>query len=56
VGVDGRPRDIHVIRYLGHGLDEQAIETLRQWTFEPGTTDGVPVPVLISVQMAFHLH
>jgi TonB family protein len=56
VDVDGRPHNIHVIRYLGHGLDEQAIETLKQWTFEPGTTDGAPVPVLISVEMAFHLH
>ena len=56
VGVDGHPYDIHVVRYLGHGLDEQAIKALRKWTFEPGTSDGAPVPVLINVQMDFHLH
>jgi TonB family protein len=56
VGVDGHPHDIHVVRYLGHGLDEQAIESLKQWTFEPGTSEGGPVPVLVNVQMNFRLH
>ena len=56
VDVDGHPHDIHVVRNLGHGLDEQAIETLKQWTFEPGKSEGVPVPVLVNVQMSFRLH
>jgi TonB family protein len=55
VGVDGHPHNIQVIRYLGHGLDELAIEKFRQWTFEPGTANGSPVPVAISVQINFHL-
>lgn len=55
VDVDGRPHDIHVVRYLGHGLDEQAIETFKQWTFKPGTSERVPVPVLINIEMRFHL-
>jgi protein TonB len=56
VGVDCRPHDIHIVRYLGHGLDEQAIKALRKWTFEPGTRDGKAVPVLTYVQMDFRLH
>lgn len=55
VGVDGRAHDIRVTRVLGHGLDEQAIGTLKQWTFKPGTSDGVPVPVAVNVQINFRL-
>ena len=36
-------------------LDEEAIRTLRQWVFKPGTKDGVAVPVQIEVEMTFTL-
>lgn len=55
VGADGHTHDIYVARGLGHGLDEQAIKALREWTFEPGMSGGVPVPVLLNVKMDFHL-
>jgi periplasmic protein TonB len=55
VGVNGKPRDIHVIRKLGMGLDEKAIVAVSQWTFAPATKDGTPVPVQISVQVSFKL-
>ena len=38
------------------GLDEQAIIAAKQWTFEPGKLDGVPVPVAITVKLEFRLH
>jgi len=44
-----------VARTLGHGLDEQAIKTLKEWTFKPGTSQGASVPVLVNFQMDFHL-
>jgi len=56
VGADGKPRDIHVIRPLGMGLDEKAIAAVSQWTFAPATKDGTPVPVQISVQVIFKLN
>jgi periplasmic protein TonB len=56
VGADGKPRDIHVIRSLGMGLDEKAMAAVRQWTFAPATKDGMPVPVQISVQVSFKLN
>jgi periplasmic protein TonB len=56
VGADGKPRDIHVIRSLGMGLDEMAMAAVSQWTFAPATKDGTPVPVLISVQVVFKLN
>jgi TonB family protein len=45
VGRDGKPQNMKVVRGLGHGLDEKAIESVRQWYFDPGMADGVPVAV-----------
>lgn len=56
VDAEGHPRDIHVIRGLGYGLDEKALETVKQWTFEPAKKDGQPVNVQVSVQVGFHLY
>src|SRR5580704_6816428 len=56
VGPDGRPRDIRVARTLGLGLDEKAIEAVKNWKFEPAMKDGKPVAVEISVQVDFHLY
>ncbi len=56
VGIDGRVRDIRVFRSLGMGLDEKAIEALRNWRFEPGRKDGVPVAVQVGVEVNFRLY
>jgi len=53
VGPDGRPRNIKVTHALGKGLDEKAVEAVGNWKFKPGTKDGVPVPIRISVQCGF---
>ena len=55
VGVDGVPGNISVVRQLGSGLDEKAVEAVRQWRFKPGTKDGVPVPVSAQVEVNFRL-
>jgi protein TonB len=55
VGIDGNARDVKVVRSLGKGLDEKAIEAPKTWRFEPGTKDGVPVATQIDVEMTFHL-
>jgi TonB family protein len=51
----GRPTNIHVIRPLGLGLDEKAIEAVQQWTFKPGMKNGVAVPVQAQLQVTFRL-
>jgi TonB family protein len=51
----GRPRDIKVIRPLGMGLDEKAIEAVSKWRFRPGYKDGKPVAVLATVEVNFRL-
>ena len=53
VGPDGR--NIRVQKVIGHGLDEKAIETVRQWKFEPALKDGKPVAVQIIVEVSFRL-
>ena len=57
VGVDGRLRDIRVVRSLdaAFGLDQQAIACVRQWRFQPGTRDGKAVPVFVTIEVAFTL-
>lgn len=56
VGPDGRPRDIHVLRSLGLGLDEKAMEAVKNWRFDPAVKDGKPVAVQISVEVDFRLY
>jgi TonB family protein len=56
VGADGSPRDIRVQRSLGMGLDEKAIEAVRQWRFEPSMNDGHPVAVQVNIEVSFRLY
>ena len=56
VGPDGKPRDLKVARALGMGLDEKAIEAVRNWRFEPAMKDGRPVAVQINVEVSFRLY
>jgi len=56
VGPDGRPRNIRVVRGLGMGLDEKAVEAVRQYKFKPGTLNGKPVKVDLYVDVNFHIY
>jgi len=56
VSPEGKPQQIRVQRSLGMGLDEKAIEAVRQWRFEPAKKDGQPVPVMINVEVNFRLY
>ncbi len=56
VGADGKPSNIKVSRSVGHGLDEEAIEAVKRWKFEPATLNGQPVPVMINVEVNFRLY
>jgi periplasmic protein TonB len=55
VGPDGRPREVRVRRSLGMGLDEKAVEAVRQWRFEPAHKDGQPVAVQVNIEVNFRL-
>jgi TonB family protein len=55
VAADGTVDRARVVESLDkiYGLDEAAIAAARRWTFEPGTLNGQPVPVLVSLMMEF---
>src|ERR1700680_3236505 len=56
VGPDGKPHNIRVVRTLGLGLDEKAIEAVKNWRFEPAMKDAKPVDVQRDVDVNFNLH
>ncbi len=56
VDANGRPTAIRVLNALGMGLDEKAIESVKNWKFEPGKKDGHDVAVEIAVEVDFHLY
>jgi TonB family protein len=55
IDANGKPTQIAVLRPLGMGLDEKAVEAVSQWTFKPGMKDGMPVPVYAQIEVSLHL-
>jgi TonB family protein len=55
IGTDGLAHNTQVVRGLGLGLDEKAVEAIQQWIFKPGMKDGQPVPVMASIEVNFRL-
>ena len=54
---DGTVGDVTVVKSLDQvfGLDDQALKTVRQWRFAPGTRFGEPVAVLVVIEMSFNI-
>ena len=52
---DGTVGDVKVLRGLRGGLNDRAIEAVRQWKFTPGRMKGTPVDVVVEVGVEFHL-
>jgi protein TonB len=56
IGADGVPADIKVVRGLGMGLNEKAVECLEQWRFKPATNYfREPVAAEATVMLNFRL-
>jgi TonB family protein len=55
VDPSGRAQNVRVVRSLGLGLDEKAIEAVRKWRFRPGYRDGRPVTVVATIEVNFRL-
>ncbi len=57
VDAQGNPQNPRVIRALGMGLDEKALEAVRKYKFKPAMKDGrTPVPVMITIEVNFRLY
>jgi TonB family protein len=55
VGREGRVTSARVLQGLGAGLDERALDAVRQWRFTPARRQGVPVDVVVTVSVEFTL-
>jgi len=55
VSPSGQVTGVTVIRSLGMGLDEKAVEAITHWKFRPGSKDGKPVATQLQVNMNFRL-
>jgi TonB family protein len=55
VDASGKARGFRVIESPGLGLEEKAIDAVKQWRFRPGYVDGKPVVTTATVQVSFRL-
>lgn len=55
IKADGTVGDIKIVKPLHEDLDKAATDAAAQWVFEPGTRDGKPVAVLVTIAIAFTL-
>jgi len=56
VDAQGNPQRVRVVRPLGMGLDEKAIEAVRQYKFKPAMYQGHPVAVEIDIEVNFRIY
>ena len=55
VGTNGLPSHVHVIRGVGMGLDEKAVEAVKQYRFKPAKEAGKAVPVEMYIEVNFQI-
>jgi protein TonB len=55
VRADGSVGDVRIVSGLGAGLDQRAVQAVRQWRFEPARRRGTPVDVMVEVAVEFVL-
>jgi TonB family protein len=57
VQTDGSVSDLKVLRSVDstYGLDDQAMKAASQWQFSPGRKENQPVPVMVTIEVAFTL-
>jgi TonB family protein len=56
VDAQGNPQRVRIVRPLGMGLDEKAIEAVKQYKFKPAIYQGHPVPVEINIEVNFRIY
>lgn len=55
VGLDGIATNIRVVKSMGFGLDESAIEAVKRWRFRPALMGDDPVIAPALIEVGFHL-
>lgn len=55
IGRDGLVKKVTVLKPLPYGLDQAAVDAVKQWKFKPGTLEGKPVDVIYTLTVNFNL-
>ena len=55
VRADGTIGHVRVLQGLGAGLDQRAVDAVRQWRFNPARRHGTPVDVMVEIAVEFKL-
>ena len=55
IDTQGKVSDVRVVKALAPELDAAAADAMRASTFRPGMKDGTPVPVKVTITVAFRL-
>jgi TonB family protein len=55
VDEQGLPRYVHVVRFVGMGLDEEAVKAVSKYRFKPAMENGKPVAVMMDVEINFQV-
>ena len=55
VDINGLPSNIRVVRAIGLGLDERAVQAVEKWKFRPAMSGDRPVIAPAVVEVSFHL-
>jgi TonB family protein len=56
VDATGIPRQMAIQRPIGFGLDEKAVEAIKNSHFRPATVNGQPVPVVVDLVVTFRIY
>lgn len=56
VDANGRPGDVTIVRPIGFGLDERAVDAVEHSHFRAGTMNGKPVSELVNLQVTFRIY
>jgi protein TonB len=56
VGADGKASEIRVVRGVGYGLEERAVQTVRGWKFKPARDASQrALPAWVTIEVVFRL-
>jgi TonB family protein len=56
VDAQGRPGEVTIVRPIGFGLDEMAVDAVKHAQFRAGTLNGKPVPEVVNLQVTFRIY
>jgi TonB family protein len=56
VDANGVPRQMAIARPIGFGLDEKAVDAIKNSRFRPATLNGQPVPVVVDLVVTFRIY